>query len=306
VVALGASLGLAVAASATVALALPQPHVAARISTGSNPCEAAAAAGALWVANDGSGTLARVDPRTNRVTARVRVGRGSCAVAAGAGGVWVANYRTGLVLRVDPRTRKVRRVFVGGSPFDLVVAAGGVWVTGFENGTLVRVEPRTLRVVRRIRLGGAPNGLVYAAGSLWVGLGRGATQVLRVDPASGSVRRIEVGVAAPTHFASTSAGIWVANDGDALALLDPGDGRVSKVVHLGRTLAQPALAPDGTLWVPDKEIDRVFRVDPWSGRVVGSFPGGDGAFLALRAFGSMWVTSYAGADVWRYATAKKS
>ena len=55
------------------------------------------------------------------------------------------------------------------------------------------------------------------------------------------------------------------------------------------------------MWIPDKEQSVVYRVDPATARVLGSFPAGPGAFLALRAHGSMWVTSYAGSDVWRFA-----
>jgi streptogramin lyase len=133
-----------------------------------------------------------------------------------------------------------------------------------------------------------------------VGLGRGATEVLRVDPDSGSVQRIDVGVTAPTHFVATKRGIWVVNDGDTLVRIDAASGGVSGVMHVGRTLVQPALAPDGTLWVPDKEVDTIFRLNPQTGQLLDSFPGGDGAFQALQAFGSMWVTSYAGEDVWRF------
>ena len=205
-------------------------------------------------------------------------------------------------MRVDPRTRRIRRVVVGGAPFDVLVAAGKVWTTGFDNGTLVEVEPLTMRVTRRLEVGGAPTGLLYAAGAIWVGLGRGATEILRVDPDSGSVQRIDVGVTAPTHFVATKHGIWVVNDGDTLVRIDPASGGVSGVVHVGRTLVQPALAPDGTLWVPDKEIDTIFRLNPQTGRLLDSFRGGDGAFQALQAFRSMWVTSYAGDDVWRFRT----
>jgi streptogramin lyase len=259
-------------------------------------------AGSVWVANDGAGTLARIDPGKNRVTARIPVGRGACAVAAGAGAVWVANYRTGRLLRVNPSTRKVRRVAVGGAPFDVLVTGGSVWTTGFANGTLVKVNARTLRVTRRITVGGSPTGLLNAAGAIWVGLGRGATNILRVDPRSGSVERLDVGVTAPDHLVATAAGIWVVNDGDTLVLLDPAKGRVLRTKHHGRTLVQPALAPDGTLWVPDKELDMIFRLDPTTGELRGSFAAGNGAFQALHAFGSMWVTSYAGDDIWRYAT----
>jgi streptogramin lyase len=71
-------------------------------------------------------------------------------------------------------------------------------------------------------------------------------------------------------------------------------------LSFGRTLAQGALAADGTVWIPDKEQNVVYRVDPKTSRVVDSFPAGAGAFFALRAFGSMWVTSYAGSEVWRF------
>jgi streptogramin lyase len=185
-----------------------------------------------------------------------------------------------------------------------VVADGSVWVTGFENGTLVKVDPRTARITRRIKVGGAPTGLLSSAGAIWVGLGRGATEILRVDPRSGQTRRIDVGLEAPTHFVAAGGGIWVVDDGDALARLDPEDGHVLNVTHVGRTLVQPALAPDGTLWVPDKETDTIFRLNPVTGRLLDSFPGGNGAFQALRAFGSMWVTSYAGSDVWRFHTGR--
>jgi hypothetical protein len=56
-------------------------------------------------------------------------------------------------------------------------------------------------------------------------------------------------------------------------------------------------------WEParvQKEQSLVYRVDPKTARVLGSFIAGPGVLLALRAYGSMWVTSYAGADVWRF------
>jgi YVTN family beta-propeller protein len=285
-----------------VLLATPVP--ATRIATGRNPCGAAATASALWVANDGSGTLARVDPATNRVTLRLGIGRTACEVAAGFGAVWVTSYGTGSLVRVDLRTKRVRRIHVGDTPFDVVAAAGRVWTTAWRDGTLVAIDPATSRVVRRIAVGPYPTGLLFGNGSLWVGFGRGATSVARVDPASGRLRRVPVGVAAPSHFLAAAGAVWVVNDGDAVVRVDPVTDAVLGTTHVGRTLVQPALSPDGTIWVPDKELDTIFRVDPATGRLVDSFAGGDGAYTALRAFGSMWVTSYAGADVWRFGPAR--
>lgn len=106
-----------------------------------------------------------------------------------------------------------------------------------------------------------------------------------VPAGSRAARRIS-GSAPPTRTSSTST---------------PGTGAVLAHLHVGRTLAQGAEAPDETIWFPDKEQSLVYRIDPVRRRVVDSFPAGPGAYLALRAFGSMWVLSYAGADVRRFA-----
>jgi streptogramin lyase len=274
-----------------------EPTVLARVTTGTAPCGAVAAFGALWVANDG-GTLVRIDPARNRVTRRIRVGPGSCSLAAGFGAIWVANYNGGL-LRVVPN-RKVRRISVGAAPFDVAVAFGRVWVTAWEDGKLAVVNPRTLRVERRIAVGPRPVGLIPRNGAIWVGFGRSATSIARVDPAAFTVRSIDVGTRAPGWPVAGARGLWFQADEGNLVHVHPETGRVLARLRLGRTLAQGGLAQDGTLWIPDKELSVVHRVDPASERVLGSFPAGPGAYIAVRAFSSMWVASYAGRDVWRF------
>ena len=286
-----ALLGVAVAA-------LSSPQVVARIETGSSPGGATAAYGAVWVANDGSGTLARIDPATNRVTRRLKLRPGLFSVTHGFGALWALNYKTGNLARVDPRSGRVRSVRVGGVPFDVEAAFGRVWVTAWEAGKLVEVDPRSLRVVRRIAIGPRPTGLHVTSDSLWIGFGRSATAIGRLDPASGKVERVQVGVRAPSWFVTGARGLWIQGADNVLVHVE--NGRVVERLTFGRTLARGALAPDGTLWIPDKEQSVVYRVDPKTARVLGSFPAGEGAFFALRAYGSMWVTSYAGSDVWRF------
>ena len=275
------------------------PHVVARIPTGDSPGGATAAYGAVWVANDASGTLARIDPATNRVTRRVRLRPGLFSVTHGFGALWAVNYKTGALSRVEPRSGRARSVRVGGVPFDVVAAFGRVWVTAWEAGRLVEVDPRSLRVVRRSAIGPRPTGLHVAGGALWIGFGRSATEIARLDPKSRKIQRVPVGVRAPSWFVSGAAGLWIQAGDNVLVHVERG--KVADRLTFGRTLAQGALAPDGTIWVPDKEESVVYRVDPATARVLGSFPAGPGAFLALRAHGSMWVTSYAGSDVWRFS-----
>jgi YVTN family beta-propeller protein len=272
------------------------PNVLAKITTGSAPCGVVAAYRSVWVANDG-GTLVRINPRTNRVTKRIRTGRGSCQLAAGAGALWIANYKQGLV-RVLP-TGAVRKVAVGAVPDHVLVAFNRVWVTAWGDGKVAVVDPRTLRVVRRIAVGAKPLDLIAKNGAVWVGFGQGSS-IARIDPATGSVKRFDVGESAPRIFVTGARDLWVQADGRHLVRVDPETGRDLAHMHFGKTLAEAATAPDGSIWMPDKEENVVYRIDPRRSAVIDSFGAGRGAFVAFRAYGSMWVTSFAGTDVWRY------
>src|SRR5947208_9805057 len=96
--------GQAFAAAALVACALPtsSPHASTAVSTpqlvkrinthGFKPCGSAVFGKYLYVDNYGSGTIARLDPRTNRVVKTLRVGDGPCGVVSGGGALWVENY----------------------------------------------------------------------------------------------------------------------------------------------------------------------------------------------------------------------
>jgi streptogramin lyase len=250
------------------------PHLVARIETGASPGGAVSAFGAVWVANDRSGTLVRVDPATNRVTSRIRLRPGLFSVTRGFGALWTVNYDRDMLSRIDPRSGRVRSIRVGLVPFDVLPAFGRVWVTAWPAGTLVEVDPRSLRVVRRTRVGPRPAGLRATAGAIWVGFGRAASAVVRVDPRTRTIERVPVGVRAPSWFVAGTRDLWIQAADRVLVRLDPSSRRVRVRLSFGRTLAQGALGPDGMLWVPDKEQSRVYRVDPATARVVDWFTAG--------------------------------
>ena len=157
-----------------------------------------------------------------------------------------------------------------------------------------------MRPVKRIRVGPRAAGLRVAQGGLWVGFGRGATAVARVDPRAAGIVRVPVGVPAPRLFVAGTPDLWIQAGDNVLVRLDPSSRSVTAKLAFGRTLAEGALGPDGVIWMPDKEQNVVYRVHPEKAVVVDSFAAGAGAFVALRAYGSMWITSYAGSDVWRF------
>jgi streptogramin lyase len=272
----------------------------ARIQTPLAPCGVGSGYGAVWVASDGGGSISRIDPRRNRVARSIRIGRSACTLSVGAGGVWAIRYHADQVVRFDPKTWKVRRVHVGSVPVDVFVAAGSVWVTGWEDRTLTRIDPRTLKVTAVVKLPAQPQGLLFLGGSLWVGSGKDSTEVFRVDPATLAVTRVPVGMRAPGWFVAGAKDVWVVTSQDSVVRLDPATNRVVTVLSVPGVPVEGATAPDGTLWIPSKQSNTITRIDPELNRVLGTLPAGPGAYVAHRAFGSMWVSSYAGADVRRY------
>src|SRR5690242_20235289 len=121
---------VSLAAAAVASGATGTARVVARIQTGSGPCSEVGGFGAVWVGNNGGGTLARIDPASNKVTKRIRVGPGPCGVAIGAGSVWVDGYSSASVIRVNPkRIKVVKRIKLPDQIWDVAFGAGSVWAT---------------------------------------------------------------------------------------------------------------------------------------------------------------------------------
>jgi virginiamycin B lyase len=70
------------------------------VTVGDTPASIAVGEGAVWVANQGDGTVSRIDPATNEVTASVPA-EGCWNVAVGGGQVWVpiGDHTEGFVRR---------------------------------------------------------------------------------------------------------------------------------------------------------------------------------------------------------------
>jgi serine/threonine protein kinase len=84
--------------------------------------------GAVWVADDESEAVLRVDPREERISRTYDVRGGPLGVAVGLDAVWATN-EAGTVARIDSRTGEVAAAPVGGTPRGLDVGAGAVWVS---------------------------------------------------------------------------------------------------------------------------------------------------------------------------------
>ncbi len=73
--------------------------------------------------------MTRID-LASHAEATIPAGTGPTAIAVGEGAVWVADDGDGTVMKIDPATdRVVRTIHVGGRPAGISVADGRVWVS---------------------------------------------------------------------------------------------------------------------------------------------------------------------------------
>jgi streptogramin lyase len=284
---------------ANAAAAPPRP--VARIVTGTAPCGIAAGLGSVWVALYGTGKLVRIDPRSNRVVRRITVGRGICQLAIAAGSVWAASDKTNVLYRVSPRNgRVVARIPVGAWPADLEFAFRSLWISAYQQGKVARIDTRTNRVIRMYDVGGNPAGLARAGDSLWVAFGRQGTSLGRLDPATGALTKTGIGHTGPGFLTLAAGSLWTTTADGYAVRVDPASRRVLATFAIPGTPAEVATAPDGKIWVAEKERNTVTRIDPRTNSVVDVTAAGRGAFSIAVAAGDMWVTSFAGVDVWRF------
>jgi virginiamycin B lyase len=114
----------------------------AKVRVGADPDDAAVCDGEIWTTSLLGSRLFDVDPSAGAVAARVPVGVGSVGLACGSA-LWTANYNTGVLLRIDPRRRTVTgRANVGAKPRSIALGGGSVWVANQASGTISRVALR--------------------------------------------------------------------------------------------------------------------------------------------------------------------
>jgi streptogramin lyase len=168
----------------------------------------AAGYGSVW-ALDSSSTLTRIDPASGRVTRRTALPASAAYnIWLGGGSVWVADDQGRQVIRLSRGGEVQRRIAVGDGPSDMAFGGASAWVINHRDRKLFRIDLATnASTLVSVVPGDAPERMVMLAGSLWI-TGRG-TDLLQVDPNSGSVKAtIEIG-ASGIDVAAVAGALWV-------------------------------------------------------------------------------------------------
>jgi YVTN family beta-propeller protein len=204
----------------------PLPSLAT-IAVGRQPTGMAVGRGALWVMNQGSGTISRIDLGAGRVVATVPVASEPYGLAVTDDAVWATSLVAGTVTRIDPRTNRVVATLRVAQPQDVAIGFGSVWVASERAREVLRIDPRTdprtVAGTGRIKVDGEPTFLAVGPDAVWVGTSNQTIQ--RIDPGTGTVTATYP-VGAILH--------GMAVDGGSLWTVDPVGDTVSRVRLPGR------------------------------------------------------------------------
>jgi virginiamycin B lyase len=226
------------------------------------PCGGAISAfGSLWVPNCGDHTVARLDPKTGKITATLTSGTGSALPA-------------------------------------IAATADSVWLLTDDKTTLSRIDPQQNQVVAELRLPGGCNSLTFGENALWVTC-PSEDRVLRIDPLANLVdKRIEVS-AQPRAIAIGESSVWVLCQKDGkVERIDPKTFKLTKSIELGVPGAEGGIAiGQGSVWVTLAGFP-ITRVDPGTDKVVQQFYGEGGGAIQF-GLNAVWLSNLKEKTFWR-------
>jgi virginiamycin B lyase len=262
--------------------------------------------GDVWVINQGSSTVTRIDPGSGKVTPGKSTLGIPTGVVAGEGAVWITNgfgsQSDTQVVVVDPADASVKIAFPSHDEKAIVVAFGSIWLADADRDRVLRYDPENLAAEPIVIpvdedeiADAAPRFLAVGSGpaaGIWVVNELGDT-VVRIDPDTNEVAgRIQV--EAPTAVAADGSGVWVTSEAnDQVHRFDPVGRRTVRTFQYADGIPDGpttiVTGPSG-VWVGSDLETVVVRIDPDTNAVDPLRLGGITGGLAVDGNGDVWVT----------------
>ena len=248
-----------------------------------------------------------IDPSSGDLVADIPVGFESSLIAAGEGFVWVLDPKASTLTRIDPETMEVvaptRGIPADGIPVGFAVGEGSVWVAMNQGRrlALLQIGPELNELRRTIPLHESESGslsvlrepvaLAIGAGAVWA-LESGGGEVTRIDPATGTPKRLAEGYGASSSIAVGDRAVWLGGIA-GVNKLDPITGTELENTFVTGVIDSQATSiaiGSGATWFVGSSSARLWRIAMAGNTVDDSFPVGNGpSAAALDDEGVVWV-----------------
>jgi len=256
-------------------------------------------------------SVGAVDAKTSKLALAAPLPGRPTDVAAGPETAWVASVDSTAVTGVSKRTRSITRtVPLPGSADAVALGEGSVWVADARRGVLSRIEEGYERVTERIRFprsaaASGPSGrqraqraaLAVGAGAVW--LTNRSRRLFRIDPVTGDVAAIAVGLRLD-GVAAGGGGVWAISSSSATVVrVDPRERTVTDQIPIGARPGDEAPSPAAiaatsrAVWVLNGNTATVSQIDPGTLGLVTTIPiGVDRVPTDVAASGAVaWVSN---------------
>jgi YVTN family beta-propeller protein len=255
----------------------------------------------VWISNMPKDSVARLDPKSNKVEV-IATGKKPCSgLASGFGSLWVPNCGDQTMSRVDLKTGKVTATFpihIADSEGGIAIGAESVWMLTDKKGTLARIDPANNKVVAEIYVSSGSYAVAFGEGAVWV-TSTDANVVNRVDPKTNLVAAT-IPVGKNPRFLTVGEGaVWTLNQGDGnITRIDPKTNTVAATIEAGIPGEGGEIATgEGSVWVTMPEFP-ITRIDPATNKVVQQFKGEGGDAIRV-GLGFVWLSNYHKNSVWK-------
>ncbi len=313
--------GFLLLAIATLALLATSSNAAAAggkavIEVDGGPIWSVPAYGSIWIGTHHQDVY-RVNPATNAIVDEITLPRPACGEpAVGFGALFIPECTDagGNTFQLSAATHKVVRQLAGAGA---AVGGGSVWTVNPDANHVWRYDPTTGKriasVATHVLLGAANvTAGTSGGGSLWLGdqvdntvirVSLAANRTTAVIPLPGAVTtgKPDQGFASGGQMLYAFGKVWTGNPA-GVYVVDPSTNKATRLdVRIGNLWAWGDIifsAGDGSVWVRNTD-SAVTRIDPKSGKAVGTYPatgGGGGSYVADR---SLWVSNMGANTVWR-------
>ena len=253
-----------------------------------------------WVTNYGEASLVSIDGQSSKLSKPIATRLNPCAIVWSAGALWMAQLGSGNVARLDPDTGEaIFTLPVGGQVWDMQVGdEGSVWIAVRNSRKVLRVDPATNVVAAEIQLDGTLSGLAVTPGAVWVAVDS-ENEAVRIDTATNEVAATIPLAGSPTWWGTDGEHLWLSftNDG-TVAAVDPATDTVGDAVYVGGHPLDLAVAA-GKVWVPDIDSGTLWELDAVTGAVQAGYQLPNGIFVAEERLGDLWVLNFGGEEVYR-------
>jgi YVTN family beta-propeller protein len=245
----------------------------------------------MWVSNNASNTVSKVQQSTGTVLNTVAVGEHPEGVAFDGTNIWVANYGSNNVSVVNASTASVVATYAAGMyPGALAYDGSHIWVVSFGVNTLTELNKSNGTVVNTYTFGSANIGLggvLFDGTNIWVTVGSTNT-VEKILASTGAIEGAFNAGVSPGTMTFDGTYLWIANYGsNALTKILASNGTLEGTVSVSNP---SGLTFDGTnLWVSNYQSSTLTEINASNGSSLGTFQVGEGPVGLAFDGTNVWV-----------------